>query len=66
MMVPTDDGERRLATYGELVQVFRKDKADTIPPHWSTDHAIVLEPSYNLPYGQIYNLSEFELRTLQA
>jgi hypothetical protein len=25
-----------------------------------------LEPGYNLPYGQIYNLSELELRTLKA
>jgi len=34
--------------------------------HQSTDHAIDLEPSYNLPYGWIYNLSEFQLQTLKA
>ena len=43
-----------------------KEKAETLPPHRSTDHAIDLEPGYNLPYGRIYNLSEFELRTLKA
>ena len=48
------------------MEVFSKTKAETLPPHRSTDHAIDLEPGYNLPYGRIYNLSEFELRTLKA
>jgi len=65
-MVPTDDGGHIPATYGEFVEVFSKEKAETLPPHWSTDHAIDLEPGYNLPYEPIYNLSEFELRTLKA
>jgi hypothetical protein len=65
-MVPTDDGGHIPATYGEFVEVFSKEQAETLPPHRSTDHAIDLEPGYNLPYGRIYNLSEFELRTLKA
>jgi hypothetical protein len=65
-MVPTDDGGHIPATYGEFVDVFSKDMAETLPPHRSTGHAIDLEPGYNLPYGRIYNLSEFELRTLKA
>jgi hypothetical protein len=65
-MGPTDDGGHTPATYGEFVEVFSKDKAETLPPHQSTDHATDLEPGYNLPYGRIYKLSEFELRTLQA
>jgi hypothetical protein len=48
------------------VDVFSETKVETLPPHRSTDHAIDLEPGYNLPYGRIYNLSEFELRTLKA
>jgi len=48
------------------VEVFSKTQAETLPPHRSTDHAIDLEPGYNLPYGRIYNLSEFELRMLTA
>jgi hypothetical protein len=66
MMGPTDDGGHIPATYGELVEVFSKDKAETLPPHRSTDPAIDLEPGYNLRYGWIYNLSEFELRMLKA
>jgi len=65
-MVPTDDEGHIPATYGEFVEVFSKDKAQTLPPHRPTDHAIDLEPGYNLPYGRIYNLSEFELRMFKA
>jgi len=65
-MVLTDDGGHIPATYGEFVDVFSKEKAETLTPHRSTDHAIDWEPGYNLPYGRIYNLSEFQLRTLTA
>jgi len=65
-MVPTDDRGHIPAIYGEFVEVFSKDNVETLPPHRSTDHAIDLEPGYNLPYGRIYNLSEFKLRTLKA
>jgi len=66
MIVPTEDGGHIPATYREFVEVFSKDKAETLPPHWSTDHAIDLEPGYYLPDGRIYHLSEFELRPLKA
>jgi len=56
-MVPTDDGGHIPAIYGEFVEVFSKE-AETLAPHRSIDHAIDLEPGYNLPYGRIYNLSE--------
>jgi hypothetical protein len=65
-MVPTDYGGHIPAIYGEFVEVFSKDKAETLPPHGSTDHAIDFEPGDNLPYRQIYNLSEIELRILKA
>jgi len=64
--VPTADGGHIPAIYGDFVEVFSKAMAETLPLHRSTDHAIDLEPGYNLPYGRIYNLSEFELRTLNA
>jgi len=64
--VPTDHGGHLPATYREFIQVFSKEKEETIPPHRSTDYALDLEPGYNLPYGRIYNLSKFELRTLKA
>ena len=65
-MVTTDDGGRIPAQYQEFVEVFSKKKAETLPPHRQIDHAIDLEPDYKLPYGRIYNLSEFELKTLKA
>jgi len=48
------------------VDVFSKTKAETLAPHRPIDHAIDLEPGFKIPYGQIYNLSEVELRTLKA
>jgi hypothetical protein len=54
-MVPTDDGVHILATYGELVEVFSQEQVETLPPNRLTDHAIDLEPGYNLPHGRICN-----------
>jgi hypothetical protein len=51
-MVPTDDGGHIPATHGDFGEVFCKD-AKTLPPHRSIDHAIDLEPGYNLPHGRI-------------
>jgi hypothetical protein len=65
-MVPTDRGGNIPAIYRTFVEVFSKDKAETLPPHRSTDHVIDLEPGYYLPYGRIYNLLQFDLRTLKA
>jgi hypothetical protein len=65
-MVTTDDGGRIPAQYPEFVEVFSKKQAETLPPHRQIDHAIDLQPDYKLPYGRIYNLSEFELKTLKA
>jgi len=51
--------------YKDYVDVFSKDRAETLAPDWPIDHAIDLEPDFNLPYGRIYNLSEVELKTLK-
>jgi len=56
-MVRTDDGEHIPAIFGEFVVDF-SNEPETLVPHRSFDHAIDLEPSYNLPYGQMYNISE--------
>ena len=48
------------------MEVFSQTQAETLLPHRSTSDAIDLDPGHNLPYGRIYNLSEFELRTSQA
>jgi len=65
-MVTTDDGGRIAAQYQDFVEVFSKVKAETLPPHRPTDHAIDLESAYKLPHTRIYNLAEFELKTLKA
>jgi hypothetical protein len=65
-MVTTDDGGHIPAQYDEFVEVFCKDKADTLPLHRQIEHALNLAPDYKLPYTWIYNLSEFQLLTLKA
>lgn len=42
----------RKAIYGDCVEVFSKAMAETLPPHRLIDHAIDLEPGYNVPYGR--------------
>jgi hypothetical protein len=64
--VCTDDGGYIPTKYSECVEDFSKTKAVTLAPHRLVDHAIDIEPCYQFPYGQIYNLSEVELRTLKA
>jgi hypothetical protein len=41
------------AIYGDFVEVFCKAKEQILSPHRSIDHAIDLEPGYNLPSGRI-------------
>jgi hypothetical protein len=65
-MVFTENRVRIPTQYHDFVEVFSKTKAETLPPHRPVDHAIDLVPGYKLPYGRIYNLSEFELKTLTA
>jgi hypothetical protein len=52
--------------FKDHVDVFSKDRAVTLAPHRTIDHAIDLEPGFNIPWGRIYNLSEVELKTLKA
>jgi hypothetical protein len=48
------------------MEVFSKVKVEALPPDRPTDHVIDLEPGYKPPYRRIWNLSEFELKTLMA
>jgi len=65
-MVTTDDGGCIAAQYQEFVNVFSKKKSKRFPPHRPIDHVINLQPDYNLPYGEINNISEFKLKTLKT
>jgi hypothetical protein len=64
--VQADDGSWIPSTYRDFLDIFRKKKAETLPPHRTTDHAIDLELGTKLPYGRIYSLSEVELKALKA
>jgi hypothetical protein len=66
MMVPKDNGGHIIAIYSSFVKVFSKTKEETLPPDRSVDHTIDLEHCNNLPFGQIYNPSEFELSMVMA
>ena len=59
-MVTTDDRGLILitATYIDFMEVLNNAKANTLLPHQSIDHAIDLQPDYNLQYWSIYTLSE--------
>jgi len=43
--------------YGDVVEVFTNAKAETLQPHRSI--AMNLQPGYRLPYGRIYDFSEW-------
>jgi len=47
----------------EFEDVFQEDRADELPPHRETDHAI--EITGTPPYGPLYNLSARELEELR-
>jgi hypothetical protein len=64
--VQADDGSWIPSTYRDFLDIFSKKKAETLPPHRPTDHAIDLEPGTKLPYGRIYSLSEVELKALKS
>ena len=55
VMVPINNGRTILipAICGDFVEIFSKAKEEILPPHQSIDHALDLEPGYNLAYGQI-------------
>jgi Reverse transcriptase (RNA-dependent DNA polymerase) len=50
--------------YHEFANVFSKQKANTLPPHWDCDLKINIDEGTKVPAGPIYPLSEFELKTL--
>ena len=51
--------------YRELADVFSPSNANSLPPHRDEDHAIELEPGKTPPFGPLYNLSEYQLKTLR-
>jgi hypothetical protein len=62
-IIPTHDGGCQLSN---IVMVFCEAKAQTLPPYRTIDHVIDLNPRHKQPHGEIYHLSEVELKTLKA
>ncbi len=50
--------------YRDLVDVFSPSNANVLTPHRDEDHAIELEPGKTPPFGLLYNLSDYQLKTL--
>ncbi len=51
--------------YRDLADVFSPSNANSLPPHRDEDHAIELELGKTPPFGPLYNLSEYQLKTLR-
>jgi hypothetical protein len=52
--------------YKDYVDVFSKDRAETLALHRPIDHGIALEPGSHMTYGRIYKPSEVDLKTLKG
>jgi Retroviral aspartyl protease len=50
--------------YHEFADVFSRQKANTLPPHWDCDLKINIDEGAKISSGPIYPLSKFELETL--
>jgi len=64
--VPTHDGGHIPVQYKDYVDIFSSDRAKTLAPHRQIDHVIDMLPSFNIPYGRIYNPSEVKLKPFKA
>ncbi len=51
--------------YRDLANVFSSSNANFLPPHQDENQAIDLEPGKTPPFGLLYNLSEYQLKTLR-
>jgi hypothetical protein len=50
--------------YHEFADVFSRQKADTLLPHWDCDLKINIDEGAKISAGLVYPLSKFELKTL--
>ncbi len=51
--------------YRDLAKIFSASNANSLPPHRDEDHAIELKPEKTPPFGLLYNLSQYQLKTLR-
>ena len=53
-----------LKEYHQFLDVFSRQKADTLPVHWSYDYKILLEDRKQLTFEALYSMSQDELKVL--
>ena len=51
--------------YHEFLDVFSREQADKLPASHPYDHKIKLQENQEPPFGQLYNMSQDELKVLQ-
>ncbi len=51
--------------YRDLANVFPTSNANSLPTHRDESQAIELEPGKTLPFGLLYNISGYQLKTLR-
>ena len=51
--------------YHEYLSIFSKEEAKALPPHCYIDHAIPLIEGGKPPFGQIYSMSDNDLKELK-
>ena len=54
-----------LKEYYQFLDIFSRQKADTLSVHWSYDHKILLENRKQLIFEALYSMSQDELKVLQ-
>ncbi len=54
-----------LKAYREPANIFSPSNANSLPSDQDEDHGIKLEPEKTPPFGRVYNLSEYQLKTIR-
>ncbi|KAI0994273.1 hypothetical protein K3495_g13908, partial [Podosphaera aphanis] len=67
MVIPKDADPKDFLPpyYHEYLDVFDRNKANSLPPHRSWDHAIDLHPGKQPPVARPYSMNQHELKALR-
>ena len=60
-----DPTVKLLKEYHQFLDIFSRQKADTLPVHWSYDYKILLEDRKQLTFEALYSMSQDELKVLR-
>jgi hypothetical protein len=54
-----------LPEYYNYLKIFKKANANKLPPHYPSDHTILLMDRFKPPFGPLYSLSHPKLEELK-